>query len=92
VLRGTGLNSLDDLAGFGAMLRKEMRRSSIWFIIATFWLVDTVLRLARGKPDQAWLPGVITLVFLAVGIMHRRWEDRRSREGRMRRHASSKPE
>jgi hypothetical protein len=74
------------------MLPKEMRRSSIWFILAFVWLIDTVLRLVRGRPDQAWLPGIVTLIFVAVGVFHRRWEDRHWREGRLRRQASSKPE
>jgi hypothetical protein len=69
-----------------------MRRSSIWFILALLWLIDTVLRVARGNPGQAWLPGVVTLVFVAVGIGHRQWENRQWRESRLRRHASSKPE
>lgn len=69
-----------------------MRRSSIWFIVAFFWLIDTVLRLVRGRPDQAWLPGVIMLIFVAVGIGHRQWERRQWRESRLRRHASRKPE
>ncbi|HEX3473059.1 MAG TPA: hypothetical protein VHT28_17910 [Silvibacterium sp.] len=48
-----------------------MRRSSIWFIIAILWLVDTVIRMVRGHVHQALLPALVTLVFLIVGIAHR---------------------
>jgi len=51
-----------------------MRRSSVWFIIATLWLVDTVLGIVRGNALRAWLPALITLIFSVVGLMHRRRE------------------
>ncbi|HZD50210.1 MAG TPA: hypothetical protein VE178_15820 [Silvibacterium sp.] len=53
-----------------------MRRSSIWFVIATFWLIDTLLRLVRGPAREAWLPAVIVLGFATVGFLHRRHENR----------------
>ena len=57
-----------------------MRRSSIWFIIAVFWLVDTVIRMVRGHAHQAWLPALVALAFVMVGIAYRRRENRRSLE------------
>jgi hypothetical protein len=60
-----------------------MRRSSVWFIIALLWLVDTVLRVVRGNVREAWLPGVFTLIFVAVGFIHRRRENQ-GRENRGR--------
>jgi hypothetical protein len=58
------------------MLRKEMRRSSVWFIIAIFWFIDTLLRVTLGNARQAWLPAVIALVFIVVGLIHRSREER----------------
>ena len=54
-----------------------MRRSSIWFIIAILWLIDTVIRLVRGHAHQAWLPALVTLAFVVVGFGHRHRENRR---------------
>jgi len=53
------------------MLRKEMRRSSVWFLIAALWLIDTLLGIVRGHVHQAWLPAIITLIFIVVGLIHR---------------------
>jgi hypothetical protein len=50
---------------------EEMRRSSIWFLIAGLWLIDAFLTAARGHTRQAWLPAVITVAFVAAGIIHR---------------------
>jgi hypothetical protein len=57
-----------------AMLPEGMRPSSIWFIIAAFWLADTVLRIARGHAHQAWLPALIALMFVIVGLLYVRRE------------------
>lgn len=48
-----------------------MRRSSVWFIIAFLWLIDTILGIVRGHAHQAWLPALITLIFILVGVVHR---------------------
>jgi uncharacterized membrane protein len=61
-----------------------MRRSSIWFVIAVLWFVDTLLRVMRGNVRQAWLPAAITLIFIIVGLIYRRRESRRWREERTR--------
>jgi len=53
-----------------------MRRSSVWFIIAVLWLLDTVLGIVRGNAHQAWLPALITLIFIAVGLIHRSREEK----------------
>jgi hypothetical protein len=57
-----------------------MHRSSIWFIIAILWFVDTVIRIVRGHAPQALLPALVALAFVMVGIAHRRRENRRSLE------------
>ena len=60
----------------------EMRRSSIWFLIGSLWLIDVLLNIARGRGREVWLTVLITLIFFVVGIVHR------SREGKsMRRRA-----
>jgi hypothetical protein len=56
-----------------------MHRSSIWFIIAILWFVDTVIRMV-GHAPQALLPALVALAFVMVGIAHRRRENRRSLE------------
>jgi hypothetical protein len=48
-----------------------MRRSSVWFIVAALWLVSTVIRVVRGHAHQAWLPALVTLAFVVVGVVHR---------------------
>jgi hypothetical protein len=48
-----------------------MRRSSIWFLIACLWLIDVLVRIARGHARQAWLPAAITAAFFAIGFIHR---------------------
>jgi hypothetical protein len=55
----------------------EMRRSSIWFLIAGLWLIDVLLTVARGHVRQAWLPAVITVAFVVTGIIHRSREANR---------------
>ncbi|MGA7312488.1 MAG: hypothetical protein WBX22_00825 [Silvibacterium sp.] len=57
-----------------------MRRSSVWYILAILWFVDTVIRTVRGYIHQALLPALVTLAFVMVGIAHRRRENRRSLE------------
>lgn len=49
----------------------EMRRSSIWFLIACLWLIDVSITIARGHARQAWLPAAITAAFILTGIIHR---------------------
>ena len=56
-----------------------MRRSSVWFVIALLWLIDTVLGFMRGNAARAWLPALITLLFAAAGFAHRQWENRQLR-------------
>jgi hypothetical protein len=53
-----------------------MRRSSIWFLIAALWLIDTVLTATRATPRNALLPGGIALAFAAVGILQRSRESK----------------
>ena len=56
------------------MLREEMRRSSVWFIIAILWFFDTAIRIVRGHAHQALLPALVALAFVIVGIVHRSQE------------------
>jgi hypothetical protein len=51
-----------------------MRRSSIWFVIAALWLVDAGLGVARGHAKESMLPAVVALLFVVVGVGHRRRE------------------
>ncbi len=51
-----------------------MRRSSIWFFIAALWLIDVILSLIRGHGMQSLLPAGIALIFVIVGLLHRRHE------------------
>ena len=60
----------------------EMRRSSIWFLIACLWLIDVLLTIARGHPRQAWLPAAVTAGFVILGIVHRSREARPVASGR----------
>jgi uncharacterized membrane protein YqaE (UPF0057 family) len=60
----------------------EMRRSTIWFLIACLWLIDVVLNIARGHGRQVWLTALVTLAFFVTGIIHR------SREGKTARRRS----
>jgi ABC-type transport system involved in cytochrome bd biosynthesis fused ATPase/permease subunit len=54
-----------------------MRPSSIWFIIAAFWLADTILRITRGHAHQVWLPALIALIFVIVGFLYG-WRERKA--------------
>jgi hypothetical protein len=51
-----------------------MRRHHIWFLIAFFWLIDTILTATHRHWPAAALPGAITLIFIVVGIVYRRRE------------------
>ena len=57
---------------------EEMRRSTIWFLIACLWLIDVLITVTRGHARQAWLPALITGVFFAVGFIHRSREAKAS--------------
>jgi hypothetical protein len=50
---------------------EEMRRSTIWFLIACLWLIDVLITVTRGHTRQAWLPALITGVFFAAGFVQR---------------------
>jgi hypothetical protein len=54
----------------------EMRRSSIWFLIAGLWLIDVVLNVVQGHGSQVWLTAVIAVAFVVVGLVHRSRESR----------------
>jgi hypothetical protein len=53
-----------------------MRRSSIWFLIAALWFIDVLITVTRGHARQAWLPGIITLAFFVIGLIHRSREEK----------------
>ena len=55
------------------MLR-EMRRSTLWFAIAAFWLVEAMIIFSRHGRSQALLPLAVCIVFLLVGARFRRKE------------------
>jgi Flp pilus assembly protein TadB len=52
----------------------EMRRSSVWFLIACFWMIDVLITVVHGHGRQSWLQAVIAAAFLALWLMHRRRE------------------
>lgn len=54
----------------------SMRRSSIWFLIAFLWLIDTVLTVIRHGARQAVLAALVTVAFLLVGVFMRVRENR----------------
>jgi len=51
-----------------------MRRYYIWFLIAFFWLADTILITVRQHWRAAILPGIVTLIFIVVGFVYRKRE------------------
>jgi hypothetical protein len=62
----------------------EMRRSTIWFLIACLWLIDVLLNIARGHERQIWLTAIITLAFIATGILYRLRERKTLGRGRLK--------
>jgi len=54
-----------------------MRRSTMWFLIAAFWLIDGAIAALRHVPRQAALVFAIALAFAAIGAGYRRSEARR---------------
>jgi hypothetical protein len=56
-----------------------MRRCHIWFLIAFFWLIDTILVALRQHVSAAALPAAVTLAFVIVGLIYLRRDRRRDR-------------
>jgi hypothetical protein len=54
----------------------EMRRSSVWFLIAGLWLIDVVLNIVQGHGGEVWLTAAVALAFVLLGILHRSRENR----------------
>lgn len=57
----------------------DMRRSTMWLLIACGWLVDTAIVLYRQGGRQAAITFSVVLVFVAVGLGFRRSESRKDR-------------
>jgi hypothetical protein len=49
----------------------EMRRSSIWLLIACLWLITFFTAIARRQGREAWLQAVVAAIFLVVWLVHR---------------------
>jgi len=58
-----------------------MRRSLIWFALALFWSLDSLLALRRHNRQQVLLTALFACCFLAIGIVFRVKERRRLRSG-----------
>lgn len=52
----------------------RMRRSTIWFIIAALWMIDTILTWSAGTLRRALPAAGVAALFLVVGLVHRRRE------------------
>ncbi|QNI31058.1 hypothetical protein H7849_18400 [Alloacidobacterium dinghuense] len=55
------------------MLRR-MRRSTVWFFIASLWFVAAIITGLHQGWQRAWLQAVIAIAFLAVGLRFHRKE------------------
>ena len=56
-----------------------MRRSTMWFLIAGFWMINAAIMLYRNRIGEAGLVLGIVLVFAMVEFGFSRAEIRRSR-------------
>jgi hypothetical protein len=53
-----------------------MRPSTIWFVLATAWALDTLLALFRHNWQQVALTALFATAFLAIALFYKRREAR----------------